>query len=92
MAADAEREPLSAADAPRFSARTTTWAATWPSTVRHPCGPRHLFRVLRTAVGILLSSRFSMWMAWGPQLTFFCNAATGDTLGSRSIRGPWACR
>ncbi len=39
---------------------------------------------LRTAVSILLSSRFSMWMAWGPELTFFCNAAyRRDTLGHR---------
>jgi len=43
---------------------------------------------LRTAVNILLSSRFSMWMAWGPDLTFFCNAAyRRDTLGSKY---PWA--
>ncbi|PRC50228.1 hypothetical protein C6A85_70565, partial [Mycobacterium sp. ITM-2017-0098] len=30
---------------------------------------------LQTAVSILLSSRFPMWMAWGPELTFFCNDA-----------------
>ena len=37
---------------------------------------------------ILLSSRFPMWMAWGPQLTFFCNAAyRRDTLGRKY---PWA--
>jgi PAS domain S-box-containing protein len=43
---------------------------------------------LRTAVRILLSSRFSMWMAWGSQLTFFCNAAyRRDTLGGKY---PWA--
>ncbi|MEU5754059.1 SpoIIE family protein phosphatase [Streptomyces sp. NPDC047829] len=43
---------------------------------------------LRTAVSILLSSRFSMWMAWGPDLTFFCNAAyRRDTLGAKY---PWA--
>jgi len=43
---------------------------------------------LQTAVDILLSSRFSMWMAWGPQLTFFCNAAyRRDTLGRKY---PWA--
>ncbi|MFK0230534.1 SpoIIE family protein phosphatase [Streptomyces sp. NPDC090303] len=43
---------------------------------------------LRTAVDILLSSRFAMWMAWGPELTFFCNAAyRRDTLGSKY---PWA--
>jgi len=43
---------------------------------------------LQTAVDILLSSRFPMWMAWGPQLTFFCNAAyRRDTLGRKY---PWA--
>ncbi|MEV5320560.1 SpoIIE family protein phosphatase [Streptomyces sp. NPDC052687] len=43
---------------------------------------------LRTAVSILLSSRFSMWMAWGPELTFLCNAAyRRDTLGRKY---PWA--
>ncbi len=43
---------------------------------------------LRTAIGILLSSRFSMWMLWGPQKTFFCNAAyRRDTLGHKY---PWA--
>jgi PAS domain S-box-containing protein len=43
---------------------------------------------LRTAVSILLASRFPMWMAWGPQLTFFCNAAyRRDTLGRKY---PWA--
>ena len=50
-------------------------AAEWPQS-------------LRTAVDILLSSRFSMWMAWGPELTFFCNAAyRRDTLGQKY---PWA--
>ncbi|TPG28111.1 response regulator [Mycobacterium hodleri] len=43
---------------------------------------------LQTAVRILLRSRFSMWMAWGPELTFFCNAAyRRDTLGEKY---PWA--
>ncbi len=37
---------------------------------------------------MLLSSRFPMWMAWGPELTFFCNAAyRRDTLGRKY---PWA--
>ncbi|MFL6137316.1 MAG: SpoIIE family protein phosphatase [Frankiaceae bacterium] len=43
---------------------------------------------LRTMVRVLLTSRFSMWMAWGPELTFFCNAAyRRDTLGTKY---PWA--
>ncbi|MFF7253483.1 SpoIIE family protein phosphatase [Streptomyces microflavus] len=55
----------------------------------HPLGPpAHWPQSLRTAVSILLSSRFSMWMAWGPELTFFCNSAyRRDTLGSKY---PWA--
>src|SRR4051812_34724148 len=43
---------------------------------------------LTTAVRILLTSRFAMWMAWGDELTFFCNAAyRADTLGKKY---PWA--
>src|SRR5580693_4580765 len=58
------------------------WAAT-------PLGPPGSWpQSLQTAVDILLSSRFSMWMAWGPQLTFFCNAAYRRyTLGRKY---PWA--
>ena len=37
---------------------------------------------------VVLTSRFSMWMAWGPELTFFCNDAyRRDTLGKKY---PWA--
>src|SRR5919112_334823 len=58
------------------------WAAT-------PLGPPADWpQSLQTAVSILLSSRFPMWMAWGPELTFFCNAAyRRDTLGRKY---PWA--
>src|SRR5690348_14353948 len=43
---------------------------------------------LQTAVRILVTSRFSMWMAWGPELTFLCNDAyRRDTLGKKY---PWA--
>ena len=58
------------------------WAAT-------PLGPSESWpQSLQTAVDILLSSRFSMWMAWGPELTFFCNSAyRRDTLGRKY---PWA--
>ncbi|MEU6157403.1 SpoIIE family protein phosphatase [Streptomyces sp. NPDC047130] len=58
------------------------WAAT-------PLGPPSGWpQSLRTAVSILLSSRFAMWMAWGPELTFFCNDAyRHDTLGQKY---PWA--
>src|SRR5271168_993138 len=58
------------------------WAAT-------PLGlPGSWPQSLQTAVDILLSTRFPMWMAWGPQLTFFCNHAyRRDTLGRKY---PWA--
>ncbi|KUL21491.1 SpoIIE family protein phosphatase [Actinoplanes awajinensis] len=58
------------------------WAAT-------PLGPPEGWpQSLRTAVSILLSSRFPMWMGWGPELTFFCNDAyRRDTLASKY---PWA--
>ena len=43
---------------------------------------------LSSAVEIVLSSKFAMWMAWGPDLTFFCNDAyRHDTLGTKY---PWA--
>jgi PAS domain S-box-containing protein len=56
---------------------------------RTPLGPPSDWpQSLQTAVNILLSSRFPMWMAWGPELTFFCNASyRRDTLGRKY---PWA--
>jgi hypothetical protein len=43
---------------------------------------------LRNVVSLVLGSRFSMWMAWGPELTFFCNDAyRRDTLAAKY---PWA--
>lgn len=61
-------------------------AVDWTAT---PLGPPQGWpQSLQTAVSILLSSRFSMWMAWGPELTFFCNEAyRRDTLGRKY---PWA--
>ena len=50
-------------------------AADWPDS-------------LKVAVRILLTSRFAMWMAWGPELTFLYNDAYGQmTLGKKH---PWA--
>ncbi|PWQ89052.1 hypothetical protein DKX15_16060, partial [Enterococcus faecium] len=58
----------------------------WATTPLGP--PQHWPQSLQTAVRILLSSRFPMWMAWGPQLTFFCNDAYRRvTLGRKY---PWA--
>ncbi|MGK5683244.1 SpoIIE family protein phosphatase [Actinoplanes sp. URMC 104] len=61
-------------------------AVAWGET---PLGaPEGWPQSLRTAVSILLSSRFPMWMAWGPRLTFFCNDAyRRDTLRNKY---PWA--
>ena len=43
---------------------------------------------LKTVVRMVLTSRFAMWMAWGPDLTFFFNETyRRDTLGSKY---PWA--
>jgi signal transduction histidine kinase/DNA-binding response OmpR family regulator/serine phosphatase RsbU (regulator of sigma subunit) len=58
----------------------------WASTpLGVPAGwPRSLTAVLQ----VVLSSRFSMWMAWGEELTFFCNDAyRRDTLAGKY---PWA--
>ncbi|HEY1417020.1 MAG TPA: hypothetical protein VGF41_03920, partial [Myxococcaceae bacterium] len=38
---------------------------------------------LRATVRILLTSRYAMWMCWGPELTFFCNDAYLPTVGVR---------
>ncbi|HEY6575277.1 MAG TPA: response regulator, partial [Mycobacterium sp.] len=89
-AGDAEQGSRAAADTAVFSAdpevgrdlAEVDWAAT-------PLGsPAAWPQSLQTAVSILLSSRFAMWMAWGPELTFFFNAAyRRDTLGGKY---PWA--
>src|SRR6185369_8465220 len=47
----------------------------------------HWPQSLRTVVNILLSSRFAMWMAWGPELTMLYNDAYRPTLG---LKHPWA--
>ncbi len=54
-----------------------------------PLGPPEQWpQSLRTVLHVLLSSRFSMWMAWGPDLTFFANEKyRRDTLGAKY---PWA--
>jgi PAS domain S-box-containing protein len=55
--------------------RDFDWAATdlgppssWPQS-------------LKTVVRIVLTSRYAMWMAWGPNLRFFCNDAYLPTVG-----------
>ena len=62
--------------------RARDWSAT-------PLGPVAEWpQSLRTAVRILLTSRFAMWMGWGPGLTFLYNDAYARmTLGKKH---PWA--
>jgi signal transduction histidine kinase len=61
--------------------RRTDWAKT-------PLGPVDRWpNGLRAAVRIVLTSRFSMWMAWGDELTFLYNDAyRADTLGTKHPR------
>jgi PAS domain S-box-containing protein len=59
-------------------------ALDWTQT---PLGdPRHWPQSLKTIVRVMLDSRYAMWMAWGPSLTFFCNDAYFPTVG---IRRDW---
>jgi signal transduction histidine kinase len=61
--------------------RAHDWAAS-------PLGPPETWPgSLRTAIRIMLGSRYAMWMAWGPSLTFFCNDAYLPTLG---MKRDWA--
>ncbi|GAB7004112.1 hypothetical protein JCM18899A_15840 [Nocardioides sp. AN3] len=76
------RETLGAAGNVGGDLLAVDWATTplgdpeaWPLT-------------LRNAVSTMLTTKFSMWMAWGPDLTFFCNDAYRRvTLASKY---PWA--
>src|ERR1700742_232077 len=53
----------------------------WPA---HPLGlPEQWPQSLKTIVRVMLDSRYAMWMAWGPELTFFCNDAYLPTVGLR---------
>ena len=70
--------------------RAYDWAAT-------PMGPPHLWpQALRTAIRILLTSRFEMWLGWGEDLAFFYNDSYVPTLGvkhpdalGRPVREVW---
>ncbi len=57
----------------------------WSATRLGP--PEDWPQSLATAVQLMLQSRFAMWMAWGEDLTFFCNEAyRQDTLGTKYPR------
>ena len=62
--------------------REMDWSAT-------PLGPPEDWSLaFRSIVRVLLTSRFAMWMSWGPQLTFLYNDAyAAMTLGAKH---PWA--
>ena len=58
------------------------WSAT---AVGDPAGWPPL---LQTLIQLILTSRFPMWLGWGPELAFFYNDAYArDTLG---VKHPWA--
>ena len=60
--------------------RALDWSAT-------PLGhPGQWPQSLKTIVRMMLDSRYAMWMAWGPALTFFCNDAYLPTVG---IKRDW---
>jgi PAS domain S-box-containing protein len=60
-------------------------AKNWQGT---PLGPPDFWpQSLKTVVRILLTSRYQMWMCWGPELTMFYNDAYGPTLG---VKQQWA--
>ena len=59
--------------------------------------PRHWPEGLKTPLRMLLTSRFEMWLGWGPELNFFYNDAYIPTLGlkhprmlGRPFREVWA--
>src|SRR5579871_6878543 len=57
--------------------RARDWSAT-------PLGPPDGWPPsLRAIVRVMLTSRFAMWMAWGPELTFLCNDAYLPTVGMK---------
>ncbi len=59
-------------------------ACDWSKT---PLGPPETWPAsLSAVVRVILTSRFAMWMAWGPELTFLCNDAYLPTVG---IKRDW---
>jgi len=60
-------------------------AKDWEETSLGP--PERWPQSLKTVVRIVLSSRYQMWMGWGPELAFFYNDAYRPTLG---VKHRWA--
>src|SRR5881396_1971035 len=60
--------------------RAHDWAAT-------PLGPPERWpHALKVALRILLTSKFEMWLGWGPDVHFFYNDAYRPTLGLKHPR------
>lgn len=76
-------EPVLASDA-ALSVQDLMARVKWEQT---PLGPRSMWPTgLTTIVDVMLTSRFAMWLAWGPDLTFLCNDAYLPTVG---IKRDW---
>ncbi|MFN7948111.1 MAG: ATP-binding protein [Blastocatellia bacterium] len=64
----------------------------------HPLGPIEGWpQSLKLTVRLMLTSRYAMWMGWGPEFYFFCNDAYLPTVGIKeswvlgaSARRVWA--
>ena len=53
----------------------------WSQT---PLGPPNEWpQGLKVALRLLLTSKFEMWLGWGPEMTFFYNDAYRPTLGNK---------
>ncbi|MEA3017021.1 MAG: hypothetical protein QOI38_1743 [Sphingomonadales bacterium] len=73
----ADRPFLDGGGAMGAAMRAHDWAAT-------PLGPAAVWpQPLKTAVGILLQSKFPMFLAWGPELTFLYNDGYVEILGDK---------
>lgn len=60
--------------------RSFDWAS-------HPLGSPHTWpQSLKIVIRIMLTSRYAMWMGWGPEFYFFCNDAYLPTVG---IKRDW---
>ena len=60
--------------------RSHDWAATSLGT------PDRWPTALKVALRLLLTSRFEMWLGWGPDINFFYNDAYRPTLGTKHPR------
>ncbi|MBC8011229.1 MAG: hypothetical protein H7067_14170, partial [Burkholderiales bacterium] len=56
----------------------------WTATPLGP--PRQWPDALKVALRLLLTSRFEMWLGWGPDIEFFYNDAYRPTLGHKHPR------